>query len=190
MNVVSLPYRATNRLIVATILVLMCSWLIPVAHAKPKGKAAPVWLVFFSSTGCSKCRVVKQLIHGLRNEYPLKIRVFDIDKQSHYELMERLEAIHSREKFSVPLVLIGDTILMGEDNITAQLEETIRRLAAKGGAPLPYLGPARDTKPAATRSAERETRVDQSRCDCEKKGRPPTIGEEWDKIRRFVGRWL
>jgi len=179
-----------GRFIVAAIVVLLCSWVIPNVHARPGEKAATVWLVFFSSKGCSKCAVVKQLIRSLEREYPLKVRAFDIDKQSHYDLMERLEAIHSKDKFSVPLVLIGDTILMGDDDITAHLEMTVRRLADSGGAPLPYLGPAGGTRQPATRSSQSESRTDPSRCDCEKKGRPPTIGEEWDKIRTFVGKWL
>jgi len=176
--------------IAATVPILLCSWVVPDLHAGPGGEAATVWLVFFSSRNCPKCATVKQLIRSMRKEYPLKVRLFDIGKQPDYELMERLEAIHSANKFSVPLVLVGDEILMGEDDITAHLEQTVSRLADTGGAPLPYLGPARDSRQPATRSSRRESRTDPNRCNCEKKGRPPSVGEEWDKIMTFVGRWL
>lgn len=186
-----LPLRSKlGRFIAAAVPVLLCSWFVSDLHAGHGGEDATVWLVFFSSKNCPKCSAVKQLIDGLKREYPLRVRNFDIGKQPDYELMERLEAIHSTNKFSVPLVLVGDTILMGEDDITARLEETVSRLADTGGAPLPYLGPARDSQQPATRSSQTESRTDPSLCNCEKKGRPPTIGEEWDKIRTFVGRWL
>ncbi len=180
-----------SRFIAAALIILLPALMVTGVHARAKGKTAAVWLVLFSSRECSKCKVVKQLIREMRSVYPIKVKNFDIGKQSHYDLMVRLEAIHSEQKFAVPLILIGDTILMGEDVITSRLEPIIRRLADSGGSPLPYLGPGRSGgRPAESRASKRKPTTDPSRCECEKTGRPPTIGEEWDRIRKFVGGWL
>ncbi|MDQ7783798.1 MAG: thioredoxin family protein [Desulfomonilaceae bacterium] len=187
----SVPRQKGSRPAAAALAVLTALlfwWMITDAHAGNKRNT--VRLVFFSSKTCPKCDDVKQLIDVLKRRYPVKVKVFDIDVRAHYDLMERLEAIHSTEKFGVPMILVGETILIGEDRISAGLEKTVKRLAGSGGAPLPYLGPVEDAKPAAPRSADRTSRTNPAPCDCEKQARPPTLGEDWEAIKRFVERWF
>jgi glutaredoxin len=141
-----------------------------------------VWAAFFSSTGCPMCDNVKTLMAELMKKYPFRFRQFDIDKPSDYEIFERLESIHSEESFSVPLILIGESILIGERQIVRKLEGTIRSLSRSGGSPLPYLGPSVSSDAADHFS-------DSSRRLRESDGRPPTIWEEWAKVKAFF-RWL
>ena len=167
---------------VLAVLVLLTSWAFArdAANSKiPRDKS--VWLVFFSSKDCGRCGHVKDLIDALSGEYPLKVKTFDISRPDDYALFGRVEAIHARKKFAVPLVLVGDSILIGEKRITARLEKTVSRLTRGGGAALPYLGP----------QASRETADDDSRCtDCERKGRPPSIEDEWRRIKNYLNKFF
>ena len=104
-------------------------------------KNRPVWVVLFSSAKCPRCSHVDTLIQALQKKYPLKIRRFGIDKPEHYALFQALEAIHGEQPFGVPLVIIGESILLGESEIKSTLEETVKGLSMAGGSGLPYLGP-------------------------------------------------
>lgn len=169
--------RAGSILIV---LLMLLSWNAAECAAKrTKKKRVSVWVVFFSSKDCSRCMSVNKFIRVLRKRYPVRLKKLNIDKPRDYALFERLEAIHAEERFAVPLVMVGQDILMGEDEITGKLERIVRRLARSGGAPLPYLGPkGRKARERAIAPKPPEPR-------CEGRGRPPTIGEEWAKIKNF-----
>lgn len=168
---------------ILVLLVVLLSWNTADCAAKrDRRKPAPVWVVFFFSKDCPRCASVSRFIKILRQRYPVRLKKINIDQPREYALFERLEAIHAEERFAVPLVMVGQVILMGEDKITEQLESIVRRLSRSGGAPLPYLGPkgknARDRVLRPTRPEPR----------CEGRGRPPTIGEEWAKIKSLFRR--
>ena len=98
------------------------------ASAAPtKGKAAKnaVGIVFFAAHDCPRCENVKDLMKVLKARYPLRVKDFDVDKEADYALFKRIEAIHAADKFAVPLVMVGESILMGEDEITGKLEKTV-----------------------------------------------------------------
>jgi len=153
----------SRRIIIA--LVCIVFFLLPFqegspATAKKKGRA--VWLVFFFSKDCPHCESVKDLTKALSGKYPVRVKNFNIDDQADYAVYSKLEAIHARDKFSVPLIMVGDEILMGETEIAGKLEEKIRGLNAAGGSGLPYLGKAFSKTPAV-----------KSPCpDCDSEGRP------------------
>jgi thiol-disulfide isomerase/thioredoxin len=148
---------------------------------RSKAKARTVWLVFFLASDCERCEHVKTFIDALKAKYPIRIKAFDVDRRPNYELMERLQAIHSKHEFAVPLVMVGETILMGEKEISAKLESTVRKLARSGGARVPYLGQASDR--TSTRTSDSECRKCNER-------RPPEIRDELKRIRSLLGRWL
>lgn len=152
------------------------------SRQRSKAKAGTVWLVYFLASDCERCEHVKTLIDALKAKYPVRIKAFDIDKKPNYELMKRLQAIHSQHKFAVPLVMVGETILMGEKEISAKLESTVRKLARSGGAGVPYLGHASDR--TSTRTSDADCRK------CNERGRPPEIKDELKRIRSLLGRWL
>ncbi len=168
---------------VLAMLLLLASWGIAGNKANSRvGGGRSVWLVFFSSKDCGRCAQVKDLIDVLASEYPLKVKVFDVSNDTDYALLRRLEAIHARKKFSVPLVIVGDSILMGERRITAGLEKIVSRLARGPGASLPYLGPQHSEAPVPEGL---------SRCrDCERNGRPPSIEEEWGRIKHYLNKFF
>jgi thiol-disulfide isomerase/thioredoxin len=149
-------------------------------------KNKTVWAVFFSSRNCPRCEGVKLLVRELKKNYPLKVQVFNVDHAEDYRLFQRLEAIHSQERFSVPLILVGDTILKGEKEISEQLEKIVRALATSTGSPLPYLGHGEENRQCGAAPARQAGGDDGSCPDCDRQGRPPSIGEEWRKIKRFI----
>ena len=175
-----------NALVVSAVLSIAClGWgtVLPEATAATKNKT--VWIVFFFSRSCPNCEPVEELLDALKRAYPVRIKAFDIDKPECYALYQRLEAIHARDSFGIPLVMVDDSILMGEREIARKLEKMIRRLSRKGGASLPYLGPN------PTRGLEGSPRsakaTENGPCKyCNGKGRPPTIQEEWKKLRKLV----
>jgi hypothetical protein len=154
---------------------------------KASRKSGSVGVVFFSSATCPRCDHVKELLQSMRGHYPLRIKKFDIEKKPHDDLFSRLEVIHGAERFAVPLVIVGDNILIGEDRIGAELEPLVRSLAKAGGAPFPYLGPQRapgrmriivdePLPPAPAKSAD---------CNCGK-GKPPPVGEELRRVKGLL----
>ena len=76
----------------------------------------------------------------LKTQYALRVKDFDVDTETDYALFKRVEAIHAAEKFSVPLVLVGESILMGEDEITGKLEKTSTRPGSVRWLTLPLPG--------------------------------------------------
>jgi len=153
------------------------------AETRPRSqdKAGKVWLVYFFASDCEKCGHVKTMIEALNVNYPVRVKAFDVDRKPNYELMQRLQAIHSKRRFAVPLVMLGETILIGEAEISAKLESAVRKLARSGGTPLPYLGRSPErTSPETSNAACRE---------CDERGRPPDIADELKKIRGFFDRW-
>lgn len=161
---------------------VLAGFFLCVGHASAaptKGKAAKnaVGIVFFAAHDCPRCENVKDLMKVLKARYPLRVKDFDVDKEADYALFKRIEAIHAADKFAVPLVMVGESILMGEDEITGKLEKTVRTLARSGGSSFPYLGSARGTKTVAKPAA--------SSCNCEQ-GRPPDVTDELSKLRKFI----
>jgi glutaredoxin len=168
-----LRYTGTVILAVA----LLCVG--PAAAAPTKGKASKktVGIVFFAAHDCPRCENVKDLMKVLKARYPLRVKDFDVEKEADYALFKRIEAIHAADKFAVPLVMVGESILLGEDEITGKLEKTVRTLARSGGSPFPYLGSAKGTKTVAKPAA--------SSCNCEQGG-PPDVTDELSKLRKFI----
>ena len=162
------------------VLVLWC-FLSPLAATggpqASRKRSDTVWVVFFSSRDCPRCESVKLLLKALKSSHPfVRTRVFDVERERDYALFRCLESIHSDREFAVPLVMVGESILEGEDQIAAKLEQTVKRLSRSGGAPLPYLGRNFNNKHVVP---ERE----REKCPCQDKGGPPTLKEEMGKIK-------
>lgn len=139
------------------------AWATPRKDGKDKKekKRSAVWAVYFSSSNCPRCDTVKGLIDSLKHKYPLRVRTYDVGDEKSYALFSAMEAIHGADGFSVPLIIVGDSILIGEKDIGTRLEQIVRKHAASGGAPLPYLGkPAEagpQTKPGCATCGKRKT---------------------------------
>ena len=143
-------------------------------------KTGKVWVAVFSSSECPHCEKTMELIERLKRIYPVRTKVFDIDSDRDYRIYKRLEAIHARDGFAVPLVMVGESMLMGEKEISLKLEKIVKKLARSGGSKLPYLGPRNSDDDTVGKSRD-------SDCEqCDRQGRPPTIGEEWRKVKGLV----
>lgn len=156
------------------------------ARSVKKGKRGVVSIVFFYSKECEHCETVARLLESLKGEYPIRLKKFDIDIARNYTLFSKLEAIHTKKRFAVPLVILGESILMGERDIKMRLEPAVRELARSGGASFPYLGPKALPKRHKRQKAQTTQEKD---CDCDDR-RPPTLREEWNNIRAFLDRHL
>ncbi len=105
---------------------------------KPRGL---VKAVYFFAKDCSLCRNVDELIEALKVTYPFSVLKLDIGATRNYDLFRRLEDLHADAGFAVPMVLVGERILVGEEEIVSRLEGEVQRLSQSGGSRLPYLGP-------------------------------------------------
>jgi thiol-disulfide isomerase/thioredoxin len=139
-------------------------------EAAPGGK--DVWILVFSSSKCPKCKGLDRTLAQLEKKYPLKVKRLDVSNPEDRALFRKFEAIHAERDFEIPLIVVGDTILIGEKAVKKRLESSVRKSASRGGAALPYLGDAGD-------GGEGD-----SRCpSCER--RPPTLREELEKIKKI-----
>ncbi|MGO9122247.1 MAG: glutaredoxin family protein [Desulfomonilaceae bacterium] len=146
-------------------------------------KPGTVWAVIFSSSDCANCEKARKLIENLRKKYPVRTKSFNIDRDKDRAIYKRLEAIHARDRFSVPVVLVGESVLVGEKEISGKLGEIVKKLAGSGGSQLPYLGPVKSDEAPATRSTDTD-------CDhCGRRG-PPSVGEELQKVRGFLNKFF
>jgi hypothetical protein len=160
---------------------VLCLSVYPLAvasgsHASRK-KGGTVWVVLFSSRDCPRCDSVKELLQSLKSAYPVRTKVFDVAQDKDYALFRKLESIHSENEFAVPLVMVGESIIQGEDHIAAELEPTVKRLSRGRGAPLPYLGKNHEVERARAEPQPEKCPT------CEDKGRPPTLKEEIGKMK-------
>ncbi|MBI5250481.1 MAG: hypothetical protein HY912_13390 [Desulfomonile tiedjei] len=166
------------------ILIVVASFMILLAaDVEPSGKKGNkgVGMVFFSSRDCPKCETIKDLIGILKVRYPLRVRQFDISKEADYAVFKTVESIHGSGNFAVPLVMIGESILIGELEIAGKLEKTVRGLDAAGGSRSPYIGHV-DPKFKA-RSADKTNEPCES---CSRDGKPPQVGDELRRVRGFL----
>jgi hypothetical protein len=109
-------------------------------------------------------------VEALRAQYPLKVKSFDVERDKDYALFKRMEAIHGRTRFKAPLVMIGDEILIGNEEIISKLESLIQDQIRRGGAPLPYLGPDYSSAGEIVRGFL---------CGCSDRGKSTTGAHTW-----------
>lgn len=147
-----------------------------------KSSSGETWAVYFGSSDCPVCEHVQPLLRSLVNDYGLRIRSYDITRPDDYLVFERIESIHgSPGKFSVPMVIVGENILVGEKQIQNNLGRLVQKYVRDSGAPLPYLGDARDE----TFQANNEDCA-----ECRDKGRPPSVQSELKKLKVIIDRLL
>jgi glutaredoxin len=169
---------------------MMCALGYTLALAEPRNspksssdKPDTVWAVIFSSSDCANCEKAKKLVANLKKKYPVRTKNFNIDRDKDRAVYKRLEAIHARNRFSVPVVLVGESVLVGEKEISGKLEKTVKELAGSGGSQLPYLGSVKSDEASDTRSTDKD-------CDhCGRRG-PPSVGEELQKVKGFLNKFF
>ena len=123
---------------VLLILLLLLVMLLPTVQA-----AGPVVrLLFFYSEDCDHCQVViDEVLPPLQEKYgaQLEMQFIEISDPDNYEWLLNMEAAYQipPDKVGIPEVFVGDTVLIGEDEIRAQLDKTIASYLAAGGVDYP-----------------------------------------------------
>lgn len=140
-----------------------------------------VTMIFFLSRDCPKCETIKDLIEILQVRYPLRVRRFDISKEDGYAVFKAVESIHGARSFAVPLVMLGESILIGEQEIADKLEKAVKHLVTAGGSSSPYIGPVQRKSQGGP-----ATKKAQPRCESCSRSGPSSLGEEWQRVRAYL----
>lgn len=167
----------------AIITVVICYAFLSLPHLASADDPV-IWIVYFNSKDCLQCDGVSDYLKSLKKLYSIRIKTFDVEDQENFALLKRLEAIHSTQKFSVPLILIDETVLVGPGEITNRLESLILSLVSTG-AKLPYLGPQRRPKQNSNSAKLHADKPIMDDCKWNK-GRPPQVGDELTRIKSII----
>jgi cytochrome c biogenesis protein CcdA len=133
------------------ILLLLLVLLLP----KVQADEPVVRLLFFYSQDCEHCQaVIDEVLPPLQEKYgaQLEMQSIEISDTDNYQWLLDMEAAYQipPDKADIPEVFVGDTALIGEAEIRAQLDETIASYLAAGGVDYP---PRSGAKPAPTGDA-------------------------------------
>jgi len=129
-------------------------FLILVLFSPFEGESAesppPLQAYFFYSEECPSCGGILQgYLPGLKSTYPfLEIQTLDIKNPTFYESLVQIEKQFGRSGGELPVLIIGDQILSGEQDIMEKLEPLILEFQATGAPPLPPLQSTSLVKPS------------------------------------------
>ena len=98
-----------------------------------------VRLHFFYSEESGGLKAKEKLIGPLSIKYPIEIQSYSLNELKNYDLLVRLEKELKEEGNELPVVIIANKILGGEDRIRKDLEGLVRSYAERGGTPWPSL---------------------------------------------------
>ncbi len=122
---------------------LLLSLLSLVSLLAPAQADGPVVrLLFFYSYDCEHCQaVMDEVLPPLQEKYgaQLEMQSIEITDPDNYEWLLDMEAAYQipPDEVSIPEVFVGDTALIGEDEIRARLDETIASYLTAGGVDYP-----------------------------------------------------
>jgi glutaredoxin len=118
--------------------------------------AAPVYVAYFHSPGCSECDRVAYDLAYLEEQYPnLEVRSFDINTCAPLnEAMAERTGVPPEERLLTPAVFVGDEYLVGGEITLARLEEVIERHGLFGCVP-PWEGLEQESPAAINRIIQR-----------------------------------
>jgi len=136
-----------NLLIIAAFLLL--GWTRPPfpSHQDQVQSTSTLPLVhglFFFSRDCSHCQAVyRQVIQPLQQQYGarLDLRLVEISKPERYEMLLKAEEAFQvpPEERSLPTLVIGDQVLIGEEQARARLSQIIQQAATGTGLDWPVI---------------------------------------------------
>ena len=104
----------------------------------PPGNVAHA--AFFYSPSCPHCKVVEEEVFPpLQSKYgpQLEIQAFNVRDRADYEVFLDLEARHGADIPEVPVIFMGEAVMVGEDVIRDRLEGQIEACLQAGGCPPP-----------------------------------------------------
>ena len=88
-----------------------------------------VCIVYFYSSTCTHCQALKPFIDEMEQKYSGKIRLsrYEVSNPDNLKLYNQLCSLRDYNGNSIPLIGINDRILVGENEIRANLEKEIER---------------------------------------------------------------
>jgi cytochrome c biogenesis protein CcdA len=105
------------------------------------GAEEPVVRFFvFEAQDCDHCWVVReQVLAPLQEQYgpQVEIQAFDIGAMENYEVMVRLEKEYGVSGLAIPQIFLGDTVLVGEEEIRERLGDLVDQYLEAGGRDYP-----------------------------------------------------
>jgi len=97
----------------------------------------PAELLFFYEAGCPHCaRVERFLKERIGPSYPMEIRRYEVHKPQNARLLGRFAKLYQK-KVSTPSVVVGDTLIKGDERRALRSIEAAVRRALKNNAPPP-----------------------------------------------------
>jgi len=143
-----------------------------------KSGVKTIQIDFFWAKDCPHCESAKTLVSNLQKSHQIKVKEFDIDKEADYAAFHRLEATHKRSNLSVPLVVVGKDLLVGESEIKAHLEGRIRTLTDS-----PNREPQKESSP---KKAVRKNKSSEPTTKDKAKPSPDSVKEEWGRMKMTI----
>jgi cytochrome c biogenesis protein CcdA len=105
----------------------------------------------FHSVDCEHCKVVKEnVLPDLLARYPLEITELEVNDPANYRSLLALEGKLGRRTSDLPVIVIGRTILEGEEEAITKLEPAIVEALAAGGIALTPIPSPAAAPPAAS----------------------------------------
>ena len=125
-----------------TILLLISLFFLVLLLAPVQTDEPVVRLLFFYSYDCEHCQaVMDEVLPPLQERYgaQLEMQSIEISDPDNYQWLLDMEAAYQipPDKVGIPEVFVGDTALIGEDEIRTRLGETIASFLAAGGVDYP-----------------------------------------------------
>jgi cytochrome c biogenesis protein CcdA/glutaredoxin len=99
----------------------------PVSAPSP-GVNASITATFFYGNGCSHCEKVKPLIAAIQARYPeLHVGMLEVNdnKTNRQQLTDMVSSRKGSPSWSLPVIFIGEDMLMGETEIEDHFEENV-----------------------------------------------------------------
>lgn len=94
-------------------------------------------LLFFYESGCPHCaRVERFLNERVKPNYPVEIRQYEIHQSENARLLSRFAELYNTDVYT-PSVVVGDTIIRGDERRSLRLIEESVREALRNKAPSP-----------------------------------------------------
>ncbi len=106
-----------------------------------KASEGNINIVFFGTEGCESCLEVKEFyLPQFLERYPqVAMHYFDLDNSDNYNLLLQLEKKYNRETNDTPVVVIGEQILSGKEEVQEQLGSYVEQYIGQGGCALPQV---------------------------------------------------
>ena len=118
----------------AALLFLYAALLLP-GFARAEGE---VRALLFRAEGCDRCRAVEEEVLPLvQGAFPLEVRALEVGDTDNFRMLARYQDARGVPEGEVPVIVLADRILQGEQEIRDGLLPAVLELAAAGGSDWP-----------------------------------------------------